>query len=235
MSQPSVTLRDLIFNWRGQSAPVIDIPELTIARGEHVIVQGPSGSGKSTLLSLLAGVHTPTTGHIELNGTDITRLSNRQRDRFRADNIGYIFQQFNLLPYLDCLHNVRLACEFSTARRETLQHRQQDIGTESERLLTRLGLTPALFARKASQLSVGQQQRVAAARALLGSPSLVIADEPTSALDAASRHDFLSLLFEECDAAGSTLLFVTHDTDLSRRFSRTIHLPELNQAPQGDL
>ncbi|MGX5914932.1 ABC transporter ATP-binding protein [Aliidiomarina sp. Khilg15.8] len=235
MSKHSVTLRDLTFNWRGQSAPVIDIPELEIGKGEHVIVQGPSGSGKSTLLSLLAGVHTPTQGKIELNGTDITRLSNRQRDRFRADNIGYIFQQFNLLPYLDCLHNVRLACEFSAARRQTLQKQGLNVNAESKRLLTRLGLAPALFERKASQLSVGQQQRVAAARALLGSPSLVIADEPTSALDAASRHDFLSLLFEECDAAGSTLLFVTHDTDLSRRFSRTIELPQLNQAPQEAL
>jgi putative ABC transport system ATP-binding protein len=235
MSETSVTLRDLTFNWRGQTAPVIDIPELTIGKGEHVIVQGPSGSGKSTLLSLLAGVHTPTSGSIQLNGTEITRLSNRQRDRFRADHIGYIFQQFNLLPYLDCLHNVRLACEFSPARRRTLSQKDLDMNQESKRLLMRLGLAKELFTRKASQLSVGQQQRVAAARALLGSPSLVIADEPTSALDAASRHDFLSLLFEECDAAGSTLLFVTHDTDLSRRFSRTINLPELNLAPQGVL
>lgn len=235
MSKISVAISDLTFNWRGRAAPVINIAALHIEQGEHIILQGPSGSGKSTLLSLLAGVHTPTQGKIEIDGTNLTVLSNRQRDRFRADNIGYIFQQFNLLPYLDCLHNVQLACDFSAHRRQKLQQKQTSPEQESKRLLQRLGLPEPLFSRKASELSVGQQQRVAAARALIGAPSLIIADEPTSALDSDSRHDFLSLLFEECKAAGSTLIFVTHDTDLTQRFKRQLKLQDINQVSGGQL
>lgn len=229
MSAPGVQLTNVRFHWRGQTSPVISIPELHIERGQHVFLHGPSGSGKSTLLGLLAGVHLPQSGQISIHGEDITRLSQRQRDRFRADHIGYIFQQFNLLPYLDVLHNVTLAIEFSSQRRQNIKQRQLSMTDEAARLLEHLGIPQALHSRKASQLSVGQQQRVAAARALIGAPSLIIADEPTSALDADSRNDFLNLLFNECRDAQTTLIFVSHDQQLASQFSQHLALQEINQ------
>ncbi|MES1162446.1 MAG: ATP-binding cassette domain-containing protein, partial [Rhizobacter sp.] len=145
---------------------------------------------------------------------------------FRADHVGYIFQQFNLLPYLSVIDNVLLPCRFSAlrAQRAGVPHRA------AESLLARVGLAQALWSRPAAQLSVGQQQRVAAARALIGTPELVIADEPTSALDAPLRDGFMDLLLGECRAAGSTLVFVSHDERLAARFDRRLSLPEINRA-----
>lgn len=228
MSKSGVQLTNVRFNWRGQTSPVISIANLHIARGQHIFLHGPSGSGKSTLLGLLAGVHSPQQGQILIHGEDITGLSQRQRDRFRADNIGYIFQQFNLLPYLDVLHNVTLAAELSPQRRRNLDQRNVSVADEATRLLEHLGIERALHTRKASQLSVGQQQRIAAARALLGAPSLIIADEPTSALDTDSRNDFLTLLFNECNNAQTTLIFVSHDQQLASQFSQHLSLQEIN-------
>lgn len=226
----SVDIRELSFHWRGQTSPVIDIPLLQIPPAQRVFLHGPSGSGKSTLLSLLAGVHTPQHGRIEIHQHRLNELSQSRRDRFRADYIGYIFQQFNLLPFLDLIHNVTLACEFSAKRRQYLAEHNKSARDEASRLLTRLGIAPELHHRAASQLSVGQQQRVAAARALIGAPALVIADEPTSALDADSREDFLQLLFEECAATKSTLMFVSHDSTLASMFDRSVSLLDINRA-----
>ena len=231
----SVDIRELSYHWRGQSSPVIDIPLLQIPQGQRVFLHGPSGSGKSTLLSLLAGVHVPQQGKIHIHQNDISQLSQRRRDSFRADYIGYIFQQFNLLPFLDLIHNVTLAADFSVQRRKRLQAQQKQVNAEAARLLIRLGIPDHLHHRPASQLSVGQQQRVAAARALIGSPTLIIADEPTSALDANSRESFLQLLFEECTAAGSTLVFVSHDAALAPMFDRSIDLAAINRAASENI
>lgn len=209
---------------------MIDIPLLQIPAGQSVFLHGPSGSGKSTLLSLLAGVHLPQHGRIEIHDHHLNELSQSRRDRFRADYIGYIFQQFNLLPFLDLIHNVTLACEFSAKRRQHLREHNKTAREEAARLLTRLGIATELHTRHASQLSVGQQQRVATARALIGAPALVIADEPTSALDADSRKDFLRLLFEECAATHSTLVFVSHDSALATMFDRSVSLLDVNKA-----
>lgn len=225
----SVEIRELCYHWRGQASPVIDIPLLQIPPGQRVFLHGPSGSGKSTLLSLLAGVHVPQQGHIQIEQHQVSALSQSRRDRFRADFIGYIFQQFNLLPFLDLIHNVTLAAEFSAQRRKRLQEQNKTVVAEAARLLTRLGIPAELHRRPASQLSVGQQQRVAAARALIGAPKLIIADEPTSALDADSRNSFLELLFEECTDAGSTLVFVSHDAALAPMFERSINLAKVNR------
>jgi putative ABC transport system ATP-binding protein len=215
----------LRYRWPGAAADGLDIERLQIGPGQTVFLHGPSGSGKSTLLGLLAGVLLPRQGTVRLLGQDWAALSGARRDAFRADHVGYIFQQFNLLPYLSVLDNVLLPCRFSALRRQRAQ-----AATGAEQLLEHMGLGPALWPRRAAELSVGQQQRVAAARALIGQPELVIADEPTSALDAALRDAFMALLLQQCRDAGSTLVFVSHDLQLAARFDQALSLPQLNRA-----
>jgi putative ABC transport system ATP-binding protein len=216
----------LRFRWPGAETEVLDIAALAIETGSAVFLHGPSGCGKSTLLGLLAGVLVPTQGRIGLLGTDWAAMSGARRDAFRADHVGYIFQQFNLLPYLSVIDNVLLPCRFSALRAQ----RADLPRSAAESLLARVGLAQALWSRPAAQLSVGQQQRVAAARALIGAPELVIADEPTSALDAPLRDGFMDLLLGECRTAGSTLVFVSHDERLAARFDRRLSLQQINRA-----
>ena len=198
-------------------------------RGQTVFLHGPSGCGKSTLLGLLAGVLSPRQGRVSLLGQDWAALKAGQRDAFRADHVGVIFQQFNLLPYLSVLDNVTLPCRFSALRRQ----RCQAVGgpeATAQSWLQRMGLSEALWSRRADALSVGQQQRVAAARALMGQPELILADEPTSALDAALRQDFMDLLLQASRDAGSTLVCVSHDEQQAVRFDVQWSLPALQQA-----
>jgi putative ABC transport system ATP-binding protein len=225
-TSPAIVLENLQFGW-GESSSLLDIADFQMRRGERLFLQGPSGSGKSTLLGLLGGVLVPQGGRIEILGTDLAGLGGAARDRFRADHIGIIFQQFNLLPFLNVIENVTLACRFSPRRAQ----RVGDPRIEAARLLRALGLDPAeLQAQSARSLSVGQQQRVAAARALIGAPEILIADEPTSALDTDTRAAFLKLLFSECERAGTTLLFVSHDTSLAPLFTRALGLAEINSS-----
>ncbi|MGX6648321.1 ABC transporter ATP-binding protein [Maricaulaceae bacterium MS644] len=215
------------------AAPVIDIRRFELKRGERVFLKGASGSGKSTLLGLIAGVLQPDSGSLHVLGTSLTDLSAPDRDRFRAAHLGVIFQMFNLLPYLPVGANVTLPCRFSAAR-ATAAQAAGGADTEARRLLSRLGLDTAdVWSRRAAELSVGQQQRVAAARALIGGPGLILADEPTSALDADSRDSFIALLKEECEASGAALLFVSHDGGLAGHFDRALDLSELNTARAG--
>ena len=208
---------------------VIDVKNLRVARGEHVFLRGPSGSGKSTLLSLLAGVVTPREGSVRILGREIGILGGAQRDRFRADHIGFIFQMFNLIPYLSVLENVGLPCGFSERRRMHAVRSGGSIEGEALRLLEHLDMSAeTLLRRPVTELSVGQQQRVAAARALIGAPELVIADEPTSALDADRRAAFIDLLFRECARAEAALIFVSHDAGLAPLFDRNIEFAEIN-------
>jgi putative ABC transport system ATP-binding protein len=200
-----------------------------IAAAERVFVHGPSGSGKSTLLSLLAGVLVPERGSLRVLGTEVSGLAGGARDAFRADHLGIIFQMFNLVPYLSALDNVMLPCRFSARRRHQAAARGGP-AAEARRLLEHLDLAAeARSARAARRLSVGQQQRVAAARALIGRPELVLADEPTSALDAHRREAFLRLLFRECEAEGASLLFVSHDRGLEHLFDRSLALEDISQ------
>lgn len=225
----AIEVRDLRFRWPGAAGDCLSIPWLQVARGESLFLLGPSGSGKSTLLSLLAGVLLPQAGEVRLIGEALQALPPARRDRFRADHVGYIFQQFNLLPYLSVLGNVLLPCKLSphrAARAEAAGGAREVAG----RLLASLGIDGSLWNRPAGTLSVGQQQRVAAARALVGQPELVIADEPTSALDARRRDDFMALLLEACGGAGSTLLFVSHDERLAPHFHTQVELGTLNRA-----
>jgi putative ABC transport system ATP-binding protein len=229
MIAPLIELADLGFAWPGQ-AELLDIPAFRLERGETLFLKGPSGSGKTTLLGLLGGVQKPGRGNVRLLGQDLTELSAGARDRFRVDHTGYIFQQFNLLPFLSVRENVELPCRFSKLRAGRAAQRHGSIDQAAATLLAHLGLSAELLGRRADALSIGQQQRVAAARALIGQPELVIADEPTSALDADAREAFLRLLFAECREAGASLLFVSHDQSLAPLFDRALSLAELNRA-----
>jgi putative ABC transport system ATP-binding protein len=234
-SHPVVELQDLRFGWPGAAAPLLDIPSLRLDPGETLFLHGESGSGKSTLLALLAGVLLPQSGQVQLLGTDWSALPASRRDRRRADHVGIVFQQFNLLGYLPVLDNVLLPCRFSPRRAERAAARDGTPSASARRLLERMNLASDLWTRPASRLSVGQQQRVAAARALIGEPELLIADEPTSALDEARRDEFMALLLEACVGAGSALVFVSHDARLATAFSRRVELGALNRAAGGGL
>ncbi|KEI72015.1 ATP-binding cassette domain-containing protein [Endozoicomonas elysicola] len=232
LRQPVIHLKGVQFGWKPGTV-VLDIPELLVNQGEKVFIRGPSGSGKTTLLGLLGGVLTPVAGDVSVLGNDIGRFSSARRDHFRADHIGFIFQMFNLIPYLSVIENVTLPLGFARKRRESVQSMGVDAGQEAIRLLNHLELTDTqLLQRPVTELSIGQQQRVAAARALIGRPELVIADEPTSALDSDTREAFIRLLFTECEAAGSTLVFVSHDSALEALFDRSVALNEINRASQ---
>jgi putative ABC transport system ATP-binding protein len=222
-----LTLNDVFFAWPGDGQDRVAINQLHVAAGSTLFVHGPSGCGKSTLLGLMAGVLLPRQGTVSLLGQSWAALKSGARDRRRADHVGVVFQQFNLLPYLSVLDNVLLPCRFSALRASRCAAGPQHA---AHNLLERVGLPAALWGRRADALSVGQQQRVAAARALIGQPELVIADEPTSALDAALRDDFMQLLLGACAAGGSTLVFVSHDERLAAHFDERLSLPSLNTA-----
>jgi putative ABC transport system ATP-binding protein len=228
-----VRVDELRFRWPGAAADCIDIDALQIEPGEHVFLHGPSGSGKSTLLGLLGGVLSPTHGRLGMLDRDLGTMTPAARDRFRADHVGFIFQQFNLISYLSVLDNVLLPCRFSARRRERAAASGGSALAAAGRLLERLGMDGELRHRTVTQLSVGQQQRVAAARALLGRPEIIIADEPTSALDAELQAAFVSLLLDEAAAADATVLFVSHDHRLARGFVRTLALPAVNRVAAG--
>lgn len=228
----AVELRDVAYAWPGKPL-LLDIAEFRIARGERVFLRGPSGTGKSTLLGLIGGVLTPQRGSVCILGEDLARLGAGARDRQRGDHVGFVFQMFNLIPYLSVRDNVLLPARFS-ARRARQAARRGPPAEEAARLLAALGLGDAtLLDRSVTELSIGQQQRVAAARALLGAPELIVADEPTSALDHDTREQFLALLMAECREQGSTLVFVSHDTTLGPLFDRNLSLADLNRAASG--
>ena len=227
MTDPVVSISDLRFAW-APGRDVLDIESFTLNAGERLFLRGASGSGKSTLLGIVAGVLEAGSGSVQILGHELTTLKPAARDRLRADHLGVIFQMFNLVPYLSVIGNVTLPLRFSPKRRAAIDGTEEN---EARRLLARLGLTDeSLLSRRVSDLSVGQQQRVAAARALIGGPEIVIADEPTSALDAHVRDQFISLLSEEVQRTGAALLFVSHDAGLADHFDRAVDLSDINRA-----
>lgn len=216
---PMIEISGLKFTYPGASQPVLDIPEFKLMAGERFFLFGPSGSGKTTFLEVLAGILWPQDGKVNVNGVNLVGLSAAEKDRFRALHLGIIFQQFNLIPYLNVKENIDLPFLFNgKTKDETLQ----------DRLLSKLGLGH-LKDKVVSELSTGQQQRVAVVRALCSKPELIIADEPTSALDYDHREKFLSLLFELCEEQKTTLVFVSHDRSIQKLFSRSASLLDLNR------
>ena len=216
----------------GTDDDVLDIPELYVPAAQRVFLYGPSGCGKSTLLAMIGGVLVPREGSVSILGEPLSDMKSSARDRFRADHVGFIFQQFNLVPYLSVVENVCLPCRYSRRRLKRASDADGTLEDSAARLLSALGIGDDLRSRKSTDLSVGQQQRVAAARALIGQPELVIADEPTSSLDADRRREFINLLLSECDRANSTVIFVSHDASLATHFDVAIDLQESNNAVQ---
>ncbi|MCR5813937.1 MAG: ABC transporter ATP-binding protein [Desulfovibrio sp.] len=226
----AIALENVRFRWPGSPRDTLDIPHFSMSRGERVFVSGPSGCGKSTLLGLIAGILSPTSGQILVQGTDLDELGSAGRDRFRGEHIGFIFQQFNLVPYLSVVENVLIPCHFSPFRRKRAEKQGANLDEVAAMLLQRLDLEKTLWSKPVRTLSIGQQQRVACARALIGLPELIIADEPTSALDADRRVAFLHLLLEECTSQGTALLFVSHDELLAEAFPRMVRMQDINRA-----
>ncbi|MCV2884556.1 ABC transporter ATP-binding protein [Aestuariibacter sp. AA17] len=220
---PAIAVRDLTFSYNAkQSDIVIDIPQWHVKNAEKVFLYGPSGSGKSTLLNLICGTLDASTGHILIDNSDLTQMSSREKDRFRAKHIGVIFQQFNLIPYLSVQDNIALAQYFNTDPNQPLR-------PFLEQAFETLHLPMSILSSPASELSVGQQQRVAIARALLNKPDIIIADEPTSSLDETSQTRFMSMLFNSIEEQNSTLIFVSHDHRLAERFDRVVSLSDINK------
>lgn len=224
-SAPILKLDNVRYRWPGRASFGLHVPDLTLARSETVLLLGESGSGKSTLLSLICGTIIAGSGRVCVAGRDIAALSAGQRDRFRAEQIGLIFQQFNLLPFASVQDNILLPLKFAPDRSKRIS----DPMSEATRLCRDLGLPDDVMCAKAGALSVGQQQRVAAARALIGTPPLIIADEPTSSLDAATQATFLKLLFAQSRAHDTSLLMVSHDARLSSQFDRVIQMADIAQ------
>ena len=228
MTGAALLIEDAAFRWPGRGGFALAVRHLELGPGERVLLLGESGSSKSTLLSLVCGIVVADAGRVVVGRTDLGTLQPAARDRLRADGIGVVFQQFNLLPHATALDNVLLPLSFAPERRA----RVADPRVEALRLTGALGLPEDAVVRgRAARLSVGQQQRVAVARARIGAPPLIVTDEPTSALDASSRGRFLDLLSARCAEAGSALLMVSHDARLADRFDRAVDLAELTGAP----
>lgn len=223
---PIIAMRDARFRWPGRAAFAMTVPDFAVEPGETVLLLGESGSGKSTLLSLICGTVLADSGTVAVSGTDLKTLSGAARDRFRADQIGIVFQQFNLLPFGSVMDNILLPLRFAPGRRA----RCPDARQQAADLCRELNLPAGVTAARAATLSVGQQQRVAVARALIGAPAILIADEPTSSLDETAQASFLDLMFAQVRAQSSTLLMVSHDPRLASRFDRMVRMADIATA-----
>jgi putative ABC transport system ATP-binding protein len=204
----------------GERVDVLDVPGFALEAGEQAALEGTSGSGKSTLLHVISGIMRPDSGRVEVAGTDITRLPENRRDRLRADTLGLVFQQFNLLPGFTALENVLVAMSFGSGRPDR---------SRATALLEAVGLGHRLH-HKPAELSIGQQQRVAVARALANKPRVILADEPTASVDAAHQQQVIDLLRNTCTEHGVALLVVTHDAAIAGQFPRRLALHEFNRA-----
>lgn len=209
-----INIKNLIFNY-GQNK-ILDIKSFEIKEKEKIFLYGPSGSGKSTLLNLIQGVLTTKSGTLEVLGTNLAQLPASKRDHFRGENLGCIFQNFNLINFLTVRENILLPLDWNT----------KVPSIKFDDLVQKLGLQ-SILAQRADEISVGQAQRVAIARAIYANPKMIIADEPTSALDQEQKNEFIKLLLE--NAQDQTIIFVSHDLSLKSLFTRSVALKEINQ------
>jgi putative ABC transport system ATP-binding protein len=219
-----LSLEKIKFSYPSSPAPILKINSFALSQGEKVFIYGPSGCGKTTFLEILAGVLVPQSGSYTFQETNVTQLNASGRDQLRAAQMGYIFQSFNLIPYLNVEENIGLPLSLSIERRQKVSRESEK--EEILRLADALGISQLLL-RPVHELSVGQQQRVAVARALLGKPKLILADEPTSALDHDHRQKFIELLFQVCRLEQTSVLFVSHDRSLQNLFDRSVSMGEL--------
>ena len=223
MDDSIVKIESLRFQWSKNNNFKIFVPKLEVGIGKKVLFLGESGSGKTTLLSLICGFLEPLSGSISINDKIISDLTSTNKDAYRSDNIGIIFQQFNLLPYANVIDNIILPLYFSKQRSKKVKNKINS----AMNLCDQLRLPESILNQKASNLSVGQQQRVAVARALIGSPSIIVADEPTSSLDTEAQELFLDLMFDQISKNSSTLLMVSHDKSLTNYFDQVIDINEI--------
>jgi putative ABC transport system ATP-binding protein len=226
----ALELRQIEFAWPNQTKPLFVIPELSLQQGQTLFIGGPSGSGKSSLLSLIAGIQLPRKCSCQVLGTSLKQLSSSERDRFRGEYLGLIFQQFNLLPFLTVEENIELPSKLFASRLQKSTQLFGSVKRHIDTLCTELHLQPSLRRRQARLLSVGEQQRVAAARALLGCPALIVADEPTSALDEDNKLDFLNLLLSTASAQNTSVVTVSHDMRIASNFDHVFQMPKMESS-----
>jgi putative ABC transport system ATP-binding protein len=218
----SLVLKDVRKSYRepdGNTLPILNIAEFSLQSGEQTALLGRSGGGKTTLLNVISGITVPDAGSVLIDNIDVARLHEVRRDRFRAQKIGFVFQTFNLLPAFTALENVLLGMSFSGKRVDKKWALD---------LLDKVGLSHRLHHRP-PRMSVGEQQRVAVARALANRPSLLLADEPTANVDVKNQQTILDLICNSCRENNVSLLMVTHSQEVAGRFERVERLEEFNR------
>lgn len=215
-----ITLRNLEVSYNQKSSFYLKINHLCFKKGDKVFIKGPSGAGKTTFLNVLTALHKTQKGQISILGKNIKQFSASQADSFRADHFGIIFQTFHLLPYLSVIENIILPCQFSKLKHQRVLKKFKSLEQAAMQLCKHLDLSDDIFKTPISNLSIGQKQRVAIARSLIGQPEIILADEPSSALDDERKEQFIKLLLKECEIHEKTLIFVSHDQSLEGFFDK---------------
>tara|TARA_B100000579_G_C22576752_1_gene731517 strand:+ start:71 stop:757 length:687 start_codon:yes stop_codon:yes gene_type:complete len=222
MSKNLISINNLDYSISKNAKFRLKIKKFELNKSDSILIYGDSGTGKSTFLNLVSGALSPKKGKINVLGTEITKTSSSQKDVIRGDHFGIVFQTFNLLPYLSVKNNILLGKAYS--KKKELKSNNEEVKI----LMDKLALNyESLIERKAYELSIGQQQRVAVARALIGKPEIILADEPTSALDKNNQKEFINLLFKSLDDNEQGLIMVSHDNKLSEKFKTVKNINEI--------